>query len=82
MSGETSVYPVIGRRIRQLRERKGWSQTELGARLPRPATHHCISYYEHGKRRLDLDLLGDLAWAFGLTVPDLLQPLWDEGYWL
>ncbi len=82
MHREASVYPAIGQRIRQLREAKGWSQTELGERMPNPVTHHCISYWEAGKRRPDLDQMGDVAWALGVSTPELFQTVWEDGIWL
>lgn len=51
----------IGRRVRQAREERGLSQTELGRSLSRPRTHVAISDLELGKVKLDAEELGEIA---------------------
>lgn len=56
--------------IRELREKKGITQTELGKVLG--VTKNSISYYENGKRQLTPDMLVKLADYFGVTIDDIL----------
>lgn len=68
---------AICTRIRQARERQGWSQTDLGARLPKPVSHATVSYIEQGHQRLHLDLLLDLAHTLDVPLGWLLEPVLD-----
>lgn len=71
------MSPII-LRLRQLRERKGWTQTQL-AKLAgvRQAT---ISQLESGRvRRVDFDVLEKLGRALGLPALRLLQQVSPEG---
>lgn len=57
-------------RIRELRQEKGWLQTDLAARLnTKPQT---VSRYERGDRGLDLETILALCDIFGCTADYLL----------
>lgn len=56
--------------IRELREKKGVTQTELGKVLG--VTKNSISYYENGKRQLTPDMLLKLAEYFGVSTDVIL----------
>ena len=56
--------------IRELREKKGVTQTELGKILG--VTKNSISYYENGKRQLTPDMLLKLAEYFDVSVDAIL----------
>jgi transcriptional regulator with XRE-family HTH domain len=60
----------VGRRLRELREKKGWSQEELGfqARLHR----NYIGGIERGERNVGLVNIAKLARALGVRPRDLL----------
>ncbi|MEO1163709.1 MAG: helix-turn-helix transcriptional regulator [Chloroflexota bacterium] len=58
---------ILGERIRQARERLGYSQTELGRLISKD--QRAVSEYEHGERRIWVNDLPALAEA--LEVPIL-----------
>lgn len=58
------------RRLRTLRQARGWTLDDLAARAHIGAS--TISRIETGQRRLALDHLATLARALGVTVDDLL----------
>ncbi len=60
----------VGQRIRAIREDRGWSQSELAARLGRTQT--AVSYWEAGRRALGIDDLVDLARTLGVPTSELL----------
>jgi HTH-type transcriptional regulator/antitoxin HipB len=60
-------------RLRELRERKGWSQAELGRRAGVAAS--TINRAERGETRtLSLDNLEKIATALGVSVRGLIRP--------
>ena len=59
----------IGHNIRQLREEKGWNQTELGFHAG--ASPSIISLIENGKRNPSTATLAKIAGALGVEVVDL-----------
>jgi XRE family transcriptional regulator, regulator of sulfur utilization len=67
------ISVVLGRRIRKLREKRGWYQEDLAAHsgLNRVA----ISRLECGKQEAKLKTLQTLAGSFGLTMAQLLKGL-------
>lgn len=64
------------RRLRALRQARGWTLDDLAARAHVGAS--TISRIETGQRRLAVDQLVTLARALGLTVDDLLADDSDE----
>jgi transcriptional regulator with XRE-family HTH domain len=60
----------IGKVIRQLREKQGWSQDELAFRSGTTAAN--ISRIEGGRHGPRADLLGSIAYVFGLKVYQLM----------
>jgi transcriptional regulator with XRE-family HTH domain len=60
----------VGQRIRVIREARGWTQSELAARLGRTQT--AVSYWESGRRSLSLDDLVEVAGVLGVPGADLL----------
>lgn len=66
-----AISSSVGRRLREARERLGWTQAELAQRLGRTPT--AISYWEGGQRSPGLDDLIDLAEALQVSPADLLQ---------
>ncbi len=61
----------FGRRLRELREERGWNQEYLAEISGIGRTH--ISQLENGRREAGLRMLETLAGAFNLAVADLLQ---------
>lgn len=60
---------IYGPTIRQLRERRGWTQKELATVLELDGS--AVSRIEDGKRRVKRNELEHIAAAFGLQVEDL-----------
>jgi transcriptional regulator with XRE-family HTH domain/Zn-dependent peptidase ImmA (M78 family) len=60
----------VGQRIRAIREARGWTQSDLAARLQRTQT--AVSYWESGRRGLSLDDLVYVARALGVPAAELL----------
>jgi len=56
----------IGRRMRQLRERVGLSQSEVGARLE--VSYQQIQKYERGVNKISIEKLQQLAEALGVPL--------------
>lgn len=61
----------IGRRLRNLREKFGLSQTELSKRLKIP--NQSISNYERGSRQPDYESLIALADFYGVSVDYIIR---------
>jgi transcriptional regulator with XRE-family HTH domain len=61
----------FGRRLRELREERGWNQEYLAEISGIGRTH--ISQLENGRREAGLRMLETLAGAFKLAVADLFQ---------
>jgi transcriptional regulator with XRE-family HTH domain len=62
--------PTFGRRLRALREEKGWTQAELGEKAG--MLHHAIARLERGERTPGWDTVLKLAEALGVTPNDFL----------
>ena len=63
---------MTGHRIIELREKRAWTQEDLGTRISR--TKWQISRLESGKTRLDLDTARKLAGVFQVPLSELLGP--------
>jgi len=61
-----------GRRLRALREAKGWSQGELARRTG--VTRASISYLEKGERSGHVATFRAIARALGISTGELLGP--------
>jgi Zn-dependent peptidase ImmA (M78 family)/DNA-binding XRE family transcriptional regulator len=70
--GVTDTTTWISRRIREIRERLGWTQARLAAELG--VTQTAVSYWESGKRSPGVDELIELADATGEELSSLLPP--------
>ena len=64
---------AVGKRIRNLRLKKGWSQTDLAVHLDLSRTH--ISDLECGMREVCLITLQVIARGLGTTMAKLLRGL-------
>lgn len=65
-----NIKAEVGRRVRELREARGWSQEQLGfeAELHR----NYIGGIERGERNVAIVNIGKLAKAFGVHPRELL----------
>ena len=59
----------LGKRIRQLRLKKGWTQEQLAERTNRHWTY--IGGIERGERNVTLQVIADIARAFGVEIQAL-----------
>ncbi|WP_423945809.1 helix-turn-helix domain-containing protein [Candidatus Binatus sp.] len=60
---------VFGRRVRELREQRGWTQENLAVKCGRHWTY--VGGIERGERNPTLRVICDLAQALGVTVREL-----------
>ncbi len=60
---------TIGRRIKVLREERGWTQRQLGERCD--LDHTAVSRIEHDRVRPTRRTLRDIARALGIPVEEL-----------
>ncbi|MEF3302402.1 helix-turn-helix domain-containing protein [Paenibacillus sp. GYB003] len=74
--GETEEGKVIGETITQLRKQMRWSQQTVAARLG--IAKSTYAGYESGYREPSVDMLGQLAELFGVTVDRLIGKRTDE----
>ena len=61
---------IIGRRIAELRDARGWSQEELAERLH--VTRQTVSNWERGKTLVDVQSLAAMADEMGCPLSELL----------
>jgi Zn-dependent peptidase ImmA (M78 family)/DNA-binding XRE family transcriptional regulator len=61
---------AVGRRIRDAREQRGWTQAELAAHLSRTPTS--VSYWESGQRSPGLEEIVELADVLAIRASSLL----------
>jgi transcriptional regulator with XRE-family HTH domain len=61
----------LGRRIRLLRSKRGWTQQQLADMTEIGRVH--VSQLENGRREAGLKVLEKLAGSFEITVSDLLR---------
>jgi len=63
----------LGRRIRLLRSKRGWTQQQLADMTGIGRVH--VSELENGKREAGLRMLEKLASSFDFTISDLLKEI-------
>lgn len=68
---------LIGKQIRKLREKKGWTQIELadiiGKKMERSISHDAIGTYERGVRVPPSDVLLAIANVFNVSLDYLTE---------
>lgn len=65
-----------GKRLKAFREKRGWSQDDLAARVG--TSRSAISTYEHDSRKPRVEMVVRLASAFGIKPRDLLDDVDDD----
>ena len=60
---------AFGRRVRELREQRGWTQEDLAVKCGRHWTY--VGGIERGERNPTLRVISDLARSFGIPTRDL-----------
>lgn len=63
----------FGRRVRQLREERGWSQTVLADRCEFSRPY--LSDIENGKVKVSLELAKSIAGGLKVSLPELVEGL-------
>ena len=71
MSKESQLLKSFGRRVRDLRQSKGFSQQSFAEECGLDRTY--ISGIERGKRNISLENVAALARALDVTISDLLE---------
>lgn len=76
---EAAVGPelIVGQRIRQERQLRGWSLDAMAAKMKRsgtPLAPSALSLVETGKRRISLNEAVVFAKVLGLDLADLMEP--------
>ena len=72
-SGNHALLFQLGKRIRLLRKRKGWTQTDMAVYLDMNRGH--ITDIEQGKREVGIITLQVIASGLGTTMARLLRGL-------
>ena len=72
-STNNALMVQIGKRIRLLRQQKGWTQTDMAVCLDMNRGH--ISDIEQGKREVGIITLQVIARGLGTTMSELLHGL-------
>ncbi|MBY9068241.1 helix-turn-helix transcriptional regulator [Hyphomonas sp. WL0036] len=67
------IRKKFGKRLRQLREERGWSQEEFADRAGLHRTY--VSAVERGVRNPTLSVLSRLADALAVTLSDLVETI-------
>jgi transcriptional regulator with XRE-family HTH domain len=65
------VTAGLGRRIRELRQARGWSQMELSDRSDLHGTY--VTDIERGARNVSIINVGRIATAFDVSISELLK---------
>ena len=68
---EIQLARRIGRRIRALRQERGWGQVDLSAHIDEFLTQPTLSYVENGSRLSSLRALLRIADAFEIDIAGL-----------
>lgn len=69
---EQRLARLVGRRIRELREQRGWDQADVAAAVGEQFSRSAISNFETGARLPSLRTLLRLAETFDIELPLLL----------
>jgi len=72
MSPKRPINGRVGARLAEIREHQGFSQTRLAKAIG--VTVGTIQAYEHGRARIAIERLEDLAQALECELGELLQP--------
>lgn len=69
----SDITIALGKRIRSLRQSKGWTQEQLAEHADLHVSY--IVLLEKGANRATIDTLDKLAKAFDLSIADFVRPL-------
>jgi len=73
VSSKNKTLVELGKRIRNLRKQKGWTQTDMAVCLDMGRTH--ISDIEQGKREIGLITLQVIARGLNTKMSEILKGL-------
>jgi transcriptional regulator with XRE-family HTH domain len=69
----TEICILLGKKVRDLRRKRGWRQIDLAAHASLSKTH--INELERGKREVGLNTLDRLASALDMTISELMKSI-------
>lgn len=67
---DTKFLHGLGQRLRELRKQQGLTQGQLAELLG--ISQQLVAFYEHGQRRVPVDLLPEVARLLSVSVEELL----------
>ena len=65
------INMIFGEKLKQEREKRGWSQTELSEKIH--VSRQSVSKWETGKNYPSIEVIIDLSDLFGMTIDELLR---------
>ena len=65
------INMIFGERLKQEREKRGWSQTDLSEQIH--VSRQSVSKWETGKNYPSIEVIIDLSDLFGITIDELLR---------
>ena len=65
------IIMIFSERLKQEREKRGWSQTDLAERIH--VSRQSVSKWETGKNYPSIEVLINLSDLFGITIDELLR---------
>ena len=72
-----TVQDELGRRVRELRRRRGWTQEQLADASGRHSTY--IGGVERGERNVTMQVAHDIASALGVSMEQLFRGVGRTG---
>lgn len=75
-----SVEKVLGRELRKLRKRHGWTRRDLRKHIGADGSLQALASYEMGTRKISVPRLFEVCLALGEHPSDLLKRVQDQVY--
>ncbi|ARU60941.1 hypothetical protein CBW65_07480 [Tumebacillus avium] len=72
---ETTLYEYIGKKIREARENKSWTQSDLSTKVD--LTRTSVTNIELGRQKIQIHVLYNFARALSISPHELLPQLDD-----
>ena len=66
-----SINDIVRQKMAELREERGWTQTEVASRLN--ISQRAYSHYENGSRNISVEMLTRLADLYDVPVSFILD---------
>ena len=72
---DTYLNQSIAEVLKELRENKGWSYTDLSNKLKNKVSRQTLNNYELGKTKLRMNMFFELSKAYGLEPKELYEKI-------